>query len=243
MMRILILLYSLHLSPVLQAEINIAVASNFNLAAKALAVLYQSQGGEMVRISLGPTGSLYAKIEYGAPFELFLAADSERLKRLEQAGEIVSNSRFSYALGKLLLWSPTPDYVDSDGQILLNGNFKHLAIANPKLAPYGSAAQEVLEHLKYWQTLQQRLVRGENIGQSFQFIQSGNVELGFIAASQYQALGKTGSVWHIPVHLYSPIAQQAVLLKDTSAARHFWQFLHSGAAKMLIKNLGYGIPE
>lgn len=223
------------------AEIRVAVASNFKPAMLALVQEFESNYPHSVLLSFGSTGKHYAQIVNGAPFDLFFAADSERPQLLEQAGSSVPNTRFSYAVGELLLWSPQADYVDRNGAVLARDTFRYLAIANPKLAPYGRAAQQVLQQRHQWQRLQSKLVRGENINQALLFVQSGNAELGMIARSQWQLLPKNdkGSIWQIPQELYSPITQQVVMLKDSVAGRELLEFMQSDAAQGIIRRFGY----
>ena len=242
-----LLLFSLLIlgSSLLKAEqLHIAVASNFTHAIKALAKSFEEKTGHQVVLSFGSTGKLYAQIIHGAPYDAFLAADSERPSLLEKNGQALPGSRFTYATGKLVLWSPQQQLVDQQGEILKRQDFRHLAMANPDLAPYGEAARQVLQHRNLWSTLQARLVRGENIAQAFQFVKSGNAALGFVALSQLQYPGHqaTGSWWKIPESLYSPIAQQAVLLKDKSAARDFLQYVKNNDNRALIRSYGYGTP-
>lgn len=225
-------------------EIRVAVASNFADAMQELAGRYEQQSGHKIILAFGSTGKHYAQIKHGAPFSAFFAADVERPEQLEEEGLAVAGSRFTYAIGKLVLWSPRADYVDPAGKVLEQGDFRHLALANPKLAPYGKAAREVLERRGLWRVLQDRLVRGENIGQAFQFVKSSNAELGFVAWSQVNRPGKPmiGSWWEIPQALYSPIEQQAVLLEDNPVARDFLTFARSEAALEIIRAHGYGTP-
>lgn len=226
------------------AEIRVAAASNFTHAIKASARQFEAATGHRVMLAFGSTGKHYAQISNGAPFDVFFAADSKRPKLLEQEGIAIPGSRFTYALGKLVLWSPKSGYVDADGRILERVEFRHLAIANPKLAPYGWAAREVLEARGLWEELKGRLVRGENIGQAFQFVASENAELGFVARSQLVRPGRAiaGSYWDIPPELYSPIEQQAVLLQDSEAARAFLSFVRSEEAIRIIRDHGYEAP-
>ncbi len=225
-------------------EIRIAVASNFSRASEALAERFEQQSGHEVLLAFASTGKHYAQIRNGAPFDAFFAADEMRPRLLEEEGLAVPASRFTYALGTLVLWSRQADLVDSAGSVLEDGDFRFLAIANPKLAPYGRAAQEVLEKRGVWQNLQDRLVRGENIGQAYQFVASGNAELGFVALSQVESPGQVvqGSLWKIPPGLYSPIEQQAILVRDNSVARDFLAFVKSGEGRRLIRSNGYGTP-
>ena len=187
---------------------------------------------------------LYAQIINGAPFDAFFSADTKRPELLDLKGIGIADSRFTYAIGKIILWSPKTNYIDSEGKILSTADFHHLAIANPKLAPYGKAAQQVLKHYKLWKSLRSRMVRGENIGQTFQFVKSANAELGFIALSQVQQADTqiSGSFWKVPQALYSPIKQQAILLNDNSASRQFLSYVKSQNALDIIQSSGYAIP-
>ena len=225
-------------------ELHIAVASNFSETIKVIASQFEQKTGHTVILAFGSTGKHYAQIINGAPFDLFFAADSARPGLLEKTGVALPGSRFTYALGRILLWSPNEDVVDRDGRVLEQGNFRHLAIANPKLAPYGKAAQQVLEARDLWDTLGNRLVKGENIGQAFQFVKSGNAELGFVAFSQVKQRGQPlpGSHWEVPQAIYSPIEQQAVLLRDSGPARSFLSFVRSDAIRVLIRDYGYYTP-
>jgi molybdate transport system substrate-binding protein len=223
-------------------EIRVAVASNFAATMEEIAGRFEKISGHEVTVVAGSTGKHYAQIRNGAPFHAFFAADAERPKRLEAEGMALPGSRFIYAVGKLVLWSPKADYVDPAGTILEHGDFRHLAVANPMLAPYGRAAREVLAKRGRWQALQHRMVRGENVSQAFQFVKSGNAELGFVARSQIHRQGRatTGSWWEIPDALYTPIEQQAVLLQDDSPARDFLIFVRSEEALKIIRAHGYG---
>lgn len=225
-------------------EIRVAVASNFAGAIKRVAERFEVHTDHKVTLIFGSTGKLYAQIKHGAPFDLFFAADARRPELLDTEGVALPGSRFTYAIGKLVLWSPMAGYVDLQAKVLKQGGFRHLAIANPRLAPYGKAAQEVLQARGLWDALQGRMVRGENIGQAFHFVRSGNAELGFVALSQAKQPGQPieGSWWEVPQTLYTPIAQQAVLLKENEAARAFLVFVQSEAAQEIIKGYGYGIP-
>lgn len=225
-------------------EINIAVASNFIKPLREISKLFEQRSGHKVNISAGSTGKHYTQIVHGAPFDLFFAADSKRPARLEENGLIVPGSRFTYAIGTLVLWSSKPDYVDNEGVILHRGGFQHLAIANPRLAPYGKAAREVMEAKGVWERLSSQTVRGENIGQTFQFVKSGNAELGFIAWSQIQKSGGevSGSYWMIPSRLHSPIRQQAVQISASAIARDFLAFTQSPEVKAIIRQFGYNTP-
>jgi len=226
-------------------QIRVAVASNFSSAVKALAAAFETQSEHEVKLVAGSTGKHFTQIKHGAPFEVFLAADADHPRRLENEALAVPDTRFTYAVGRLALWSPRDGLVDGEGQILKSADFRYLAIANPDLAPYGRAAEEVLASLGLWQDLQRRMVRGENIGQTFQFVVTGNAELGFVALSQVAAVATTispGSLWRVPQDLYDPIEQQAVLLRDTDAARAFLAFVRSEEARSIIRDHGYQTP-
>ena len=230
--------------PAFSDTARVAVASNFASAARQLAKTFDTTTGHHVAIVTGSTGKLYAQIRNGAPFDAFLSADRLRPELLEKQGAAVAGSRFTYALGRLALWSP--GWFDASGgeAILRAGRFRHLAIANPKLAPYGKAAQEALTGMGLWQTLQGRMVRGENIGQALQFVNSGNAELGFVAWSQITRSGggAAGSFWLVPASLHAPIVQQAVLLSRNVAASGFLDYLKTEAAKQIIRDAGYDTP-
>ena len=225
-------------------EIRIAVASNFINTMEIIVARFEQQTGHHVIVSSGSTGKHYAQIVNGAPFDAFFAADVERPRLLENKGLIIPGSRFTYSVGRLVLWSPKENYIDANGAVLANGDYQYLAIANPKLAPYGKAAQQVLENKGLWQTLQSRLVRGENIGQTFHFVMSGNAQLGFVALSQIKQLkvGAARSYWLIDPTLYDKIEQQAVALKDTPATRTFIQYIQGDEARAIIQQSGYDMP-
>lgn len=228
-------------------EVRVAVAANFAAPMEKIAAEFARDTGSRALISSGGTGKLHAQIKNGAPFEVFLSADEATPAKLEQEGLGVAGSRFPYAFGRLALWSPKPGYVDSQGNILKQGKFMHLAIANPKLAPYGRAAQEVLEKQGMWQALQPRLVFGENIAQTHQFVSSGNAELGFVALSQIRqdSAEQPGSFWLIPQALHAPLRQDAILLargKGKTAAEQLLKYLKSDKATAIIKRYGYDLP-
>ena len=228
----------------LAAELRIAVASNFTRAMISLVQQFETDTGHNVKLVFGSTGKHYAQIRNGAPFDAFFSADMKRPELLEEEGVIIPGSRFSYAVGKLVLWSPKADYVDSAGEVLSEGNYYYLSIANPKLAPYGRAAKEVLQSRGLWKAMKGKVVRGENIGQAFQFINSGNAELGFVAYSQVNYPGQPviGSYWEVPQALYTPILQQAVALNDNAATRAFISYVRSKPALEIIQNYGYDAP-
>ena len=223
-------------------EIRVAVATNFSEPMAALVELFERGSDHTVLVSAGSTGNHYAQIRNGAPFEAFFSADVERPKLLEAQGRAVAGSRFLYAVGRLVLWSPQPDVVDGDGRVLETGTFRFLAIANPELAPYGAAAREVLTARNAWDKLQQRLVQGQDIGQAYSFVHTGNAELGFVAYSQLKKPtgAIAGSYWLVPDTLHRPIEQEAVLLRDVPAARAFIEFVKSPAAREVIRSFGYG---
>lgn len=224
------------------AELVIAVASNFQPAMHQLARRFEAKTGHRLRLVTGSTGKHYAQVHNGAPYDLFFAADSERPLRLEQEGLARPDSRFTYALGALVLWSPDTSLVDSAGEVLRGDAFGRLAIANPRLAPYGRAARETLVALGLWASLQDRLVRGENIAQAFHYVYSGNAQLGLIAHAQLRTLDVPGSRWPVPAELHAPIEQQAVLLKDTLAGRDFLAYVRSAEAVAIIRQFGYAVP-
>jgi molybdate transport system substrate-binding protein len=225
-------------------EIRVAVASNFADTIKTIAARFEAVTEHKVVLIFGATGKLYAQISNGAPYDAYFAADVRRPERLEAEGVARPGTRFTYAVGRLLLWSPKPGYVDPEAAVLEAGRYRHLAIANPRLAPYGRAAQQFLQARGVWDVLQGKLVRGENIGQTFQFVRSGNVELGLVARSQVQRPGHPagGSWWAVPQALYSPIAQQAVLLRENDTARDFLAFVRSKPAQAIIESYGYETP-
>jgi len=225
-------------------EIHVAVAANFAAPGQAIVSRFAEITGNRVVPVLGSTGKHFAQIKNGAPFAAFLAADVRRPALLEEEGIAVAGSRFTYAVGRIVLWSPRAGYVDAQGRVLTDGDFHHLAIANPRLAPYGRAAREVLQARGLWEALATRIVRGEDIGQTFHFVESDNAELGFVAYSQVKQPGhaRRGSWWEVPQTLYRPIEQQAVLLEEIPAARAFLSFLRGREARAIIADYGYGLP-
>ena len=224
-------------------EIRIAVAANFVVVLEDLATRFESTSEHEVLLSSGSTGGHYAQIRNGAPFEAFFGADVARPALLEQEGRIVPGSRFTYALGRIALWSASVGYVDGD-KVLEHGDFRFLAIANPELAPYGAAAREVLMGLGLWEGLQDRLVQGQDIGQTLSFVHTRAAELGFVAYSQLRnpEAPVDGSYWLVPESMHAPIEQQAVLLKDVQAAREFLEFVQSAEGAEMIRSYGYGVP-
>lgn len=245
---LLLVFNGLLLVPSANAETTlVAVASNFTKPMTEIAVAFEKATGHSANLSFGSSGKFIAQIENGAPFEVFLSADDEKPLKLEQAGLAEPGTRFTYALGTLVLWSAQPGFVDTDGKVLSDGQFKHLAIADPKLAPYGVAAMEVLKNLGLQGKLQPLLVLGENISQTHQFISTGNAELGFIALSQVTDSGKisNGSAWIVPANRHAPIRQDAVLLNkgaDNPAASALLDFLKSTPALTIIHQYGYEYP-
>ncbi len=233
--------------PVYAGEINAAVASNFSAPMRQIVTLFEQQSGDTVKLSFGSTGKFYAQIRQGAPFDVFIAADTATPQRLEDEGLTVGGSRFIYALGKLVLWSAQLGYIDDNGTVLRKSDYTKLGIADPKLAPYGMAAKQTLEKLAMWNSIRNRLVMGENITQAYQFAATGNAELAFVALSQVMRDGKVsaGSWWLVPTDMYKPIRQSAVLLagaKDKAAAKSFLAFLKSAKAAAVIRSYGYVLP-
>lgn len=229
------------------AEVKIAVAANFADASRKLIPLFDKTTGHTVIASYESTGKLFAQIKNGAPYGLFLAVDRKRPQRAEQEGLAVPGKRFVYARGKLVLWSAAKSLFANGESYLNKRNFQHLAIANPRTAPYGLAARQVLQHLGLWSRIQNRLVLGESVAQTFQFVVSENAQAGFVAYSQVKAWrGASGTVWNVPTAYYSPIEQSVVLLKkgaDNPAAQAFFSFLRSGPARSIIQNSGYDVEQ
>lgn len=229
----------------LAGDASVAVAANFTAPAKEIATLYKTQTGYTIDLSFGASGQFYTQIANGAPFDIFLSADDERTKKAVQEGYAVPGSEFTYAIGKLVLWSATPGYVDKDGAILKKGSYNHISLASPKAAPYGAAAVETLKALSIYSTIESKIVTGENIGQTYQFILSKNSELGFVAYSQIIAQ-KEGSFWMVPDKFYTPIVQNAVILKhgqNNVVAKGFYKFLKSKAAVEVIRRYGYVLKD
>lgn len=234
--------------PALADEVQVAVAANFTTPMERIAAAFARDTGHRALLSFGATGKLYAQIKNGAPFGVFLAADAKTPARLVTEGDAVADSSFTYAFGHLVLWSAQEGTVDDQGAVLKTGDFRHLAIANPKTAPYGAAAFEVLTKMDLLDKLQPRFVTGENIGQAHQFVASGNAELGFVALSQVVVDGQLtgGSAWLVPTKLYSPIQQDAVILKqaaDNPAALALAEYLKGAAARGIMLTYGYSFAE
>lgn len=228
-------------------QVVVAVAANFATPLKALAIGFEKASGHTLQLTAGATGKLLAQIKSGAPFEVFLAADTASPERLINDGHALASSRFTYATGRLMLWSANAKLVDSQGAVLKTGTFKHLAIAAPKLAPYGAAAVQTLTHLGLLDALTPRLVQGESIGQTYSFVASGNAELGLVARSQVFDQGqlRRGSGWLVPASLHTPLHQDAVLLtpgQANPAARALLSFLKTDQAQALIRRFGYETP-
>lgn len=228
-------------------EVNAAVAANFTEPVRLIAEAFQKDTGHTVKLSFGSSGKFYSQIKEGAPFDVFLAADEKNPKLLEKEGLAVEGTRFVYALGKLVLWSAQPSYVDDKGYVLRKGSYNKIAYADPKLAPYGLAAKETLEDMGLWSVVQSKLVTGESITQTYQFAATGNAEMAFIALSQIIRDGKVteGSWWIVPAHMYNPIKQAAVQLsaaKDKEAAQAFLTYLRNEKSVAIIRSFGYELP-
>lgn len=227
-------------------DVEVAVAANFAAPMQQIALEFARETKHNAVIVTAATGQLYAQIHNGGPFDVFLAADVATPEKLEAEGLAVAGSGFTYALGKLVLWSARPGFVDDAGQVLKAGRFQHLAVANPKLAPYGAAAMQVIDGLGLTDALRSKLVTGESIAQVAQFVATGNAELGFVALSQVGVPGQTaaGSYWLVPAGLYAPIRQEAVLLARGTAnpaARALCDYLKSAKARDVIRSYGYGL--
>ena len=231
-------------TPVLADEVQVAVAANFSAPLKAIGDQFARDTGHHLVIASGATGQLYTQIKNGAPFAVFLAADDSTPAKLEAEGAAVKGSRFTYAIGSLALWSPKTDYVDDEGAVLGRNAFTHLAIANLKTAPYGLAATQTLAKLGLTDAVKAKLVEGQSITQAYQFVATGNAELGFVALSQIYQDGKLkeGSAWIVPADLYQPIRQDAVLLepgKDQPAAKALLAYLKGPQAAAVLTAYGY----
>jgi molybdate transport system substrate-binding protein len=226
------------------AEVSVAVASNFTAPMKMIAQAFEKDTGHRLALSFGATGQFYAQIRNGAPFDVLLAADDETPAKLAEEGRALTATQFTYATGRLVLWSKDPKRVDAKGEVLRTGRFDRIAIANPKLAPYGAAAMEVIGKLGLTALVGPKLVEGANIGQTFQFVASGNAALGFVALSQVSTNGviKDGSAWIVPADMHQPIRQDAILLnagKQNSAARALLDYLRSDQAQVILRSFGY----
>ncbi len=225
-------------------EVQVAVAANFTAPIQAIAADFEKDTGHKLVAAYGATGQFYTQIKNGAPFEVFLSADDTTPEKLEKEGNTVKGSRFTYAIGTLALWSAQEGYVDSKGEVLKKNEYQHLSIANPKAAPYGLAATQVLEKLKLTDVTKAKIVEGQNITQAYQFVSTGNAELGFVALSQIFKDGKvtSGSAWIVPASMHDPIKQDAVILnkgKDNAAAEALVEYLKGPKAAAVIKSYGY----
>lgn len=237
------LAFGLAAAPAQAGSTSVAVAANFTAVAERLADAFTAKTGDDVQLSFGASGALYTQITQAAPFEIFLSADDTRPQKAVDEGYGVAGSVFTYAIGTLVLYSADPANPAGEAMLRANG-FHKLAIADPEAAPYGAAAVEALKALDLYDAVAPKLVTGENISQTLQFVESGNAELGFVAASQ--VVGKSGSVWAVPADLYAPILQDAVLLKtgqDNPVAQAFFAFLGSDAARTIIADAGYGLIQ
>lgn len=246
-LRFFVLLGSLLAGLCQAAEVSVAVAANFAAPMQKIAVAFAQDTGHTAVLSFGSTGKFHAQIRNGAPFQILLAADDATPARLEQDGLAAAGTRFTYALGRLVLWSKQPGLVDAAGDVLRKGSFERIAVADPKLAPYGAAALETMRTLGLLQTLQPRLVQGESIGQAYQFVASGNAALGFVALSQVMLDGKLveGSAWVVPPELHAPLRQDAVLLvtaKGNTAALALMAYLKTDRARAIMRGYGYAFP-
>mgnify|MGYP002150437768 FL=1 len=227
-------------------EVQVAVAANFTAPMQRIAAEFEKDSGHKATLMSGATGKFYAQISNGAPFEVLLSADDETPARLERDGLAVAGSRFTYATGRLVLWSAREGYVDDKGDVLKKGDFRHLSIANPKTAPYGAAAIQTLSKLGLLPALEPRFVQGENIAQTHSFVVSGNAELGFVALAQVYKDGRlgAGSAWIVPASLHAPIRQDAVLLMkgaSNPAAAALLKYLKGDKARAIIQSFGYEI--
>lgn len=228
------------------AEVSVAVAANFTAPMQQMAPRFEQVTGHRLLLSFGATGNFQSQIRNGAPYQVLLAADEEVPLALERDGYAVRGSRFTYAIGRLVLWSRNPALVDAQGEVLRSGRFDRIAIANPKLAPYGAAGIGVLGRMGLLESMRPRIVQGDNITQTYQFVATGNAALGFVALSQVQLNGRLteGSAWIVPESLHERIHQDAVLLeqgKDSAAAQALLQFLKSEPARSVIASYGYAL--
>lgn len=245
--RLLTPLLGLLFSMSLQAgEVSVAVAANFTAPMQKIAAAFEQDTGHKAQLAFGSTGKFYAQIKNGAPFQMLLSADDETPAKLEREGLAQAGSRFTYAVGALVLWSARPGFVDAGGEVLRRGDFRKIALANPRLAPYGQAAMETLVALGLQDSLAPRFVLGENIAQTYQFVSTGNAELGFVALSQVMQDGRIagGSAWRVPESLHKPIRQDAVILapgRGNAAAEALAQYLQGGKARAIIRAYGYQI--
>ncbi|MDB5444299.1 MAG: molybdenum transporter, periplasmic molybdate-binding protein [Phenylobacterium sp.] len=240
---LLALLFAGFAAPAVAAETQVAVAANFTEPAKAIAAAFTAATGHRAILSFGASGQFYAQMAHGAPYEVFLSADANRPKKAEQDGLAAPGTRFTYAVGRLVLFSRTPGLVDPAGAVLKSGRFNKLAIADPAAAPYGAAAIQTLQRLGVYEAVRPKLVQGASITQAYQFVATGAAELGFVALSQ--VVGEpAGSRWVVPERDHAPIDQQAILLdtgRKNPAAKAFLAFLKGPQARAIIQRYGYGV--
>jgi molybdate transport system substrate-binding protein len=243
----IVMLFGLLCPPAQANEVRVAVASNFAAPMERIAALFQQESGHTLKVSSAASGKLYAQITSGAAFDVFLSADEAIPKRLVQEGKAVGDSRFAYATGRLVLWSAQADFVDAKAAVLNKGNFNRLAIPNPRFSPYGVAAKETLGKLIMWNSMQEKLDKGDDVIQTYQLAATERDDLAFVALSQVMRDGKVtaGSWWLVPLEMYSPIRQSAVLLsgaKDQAAAKVFLAFLKGEKARVVMRGFGYELP-
>lgn len=227
-------------------EVSVAVAANFTAPMNIIAADFEKETGHVAKPAFGSTGRFYAQIKNGAPFQVLLSADDETPTILAQEKLAEPASSFTYAIGSLVLWSSKPGFVDANGAVLSSGKFNKLAIANPKTAPYGRAAIETLTKMGLLSAIEPKFVQGENVAQTFQFAQTGNADLGFVALSQVMKDGKIteGSAWQVPANMHEPIRQDAILLttgRGNAAAEALLKYLRTDKAKAVIRSFGYGV--
>lgn len=244
---ILTLLFVAYATSLRAEEAMVAVAANFSAPMQQIAALFQKETGHQIKLSFGASGGIYAQVKNGAPFDLFLSADQLTPQKLEAEGLGVPNSRFTYATGQLVLWSKQEGLVDAKGQVLQNKSIQRIALANPKLAPYGAAAIETMTNLGLLKELQSKLVQGDNIAQTYQFVSTQNAQIGFVALSQVFTNGNitSGSAWIVPGNLHQPIQQDVILLRkgqDNKAATALLLYLKGEQAKNIMKSFGYLSP-
>ena len=242
--RLLVALAALMLSVSHAAEVTVAVAANFTAPMQKIAEAFAQDTGHKATLAFGATGKFYAQIKNGAPFQVLLAADNETPAKLEKEGFTVPGTRFTYATGRLVLWSAQPGVVDDKGDVLRTSQDGKVALADPKLAPYGAAAIAAMTQMGVLQRLQPRFVQGENIAQAYQFVATGNAPMGFVALSQVMVDGRIakGSAWVVPANLHTPILQDAVVLtpgKDNPAALALTHYLRGEKARAIILSYGY----
>lgn len=230
-------------------EVQVAVAANFTAPMQKIAATFEQDTGHKAALSFGTVGKFLAQMKAGGPFEVLVSSDQETPDALVRDGLAINDARFSYAVGKLVLWSAAPDVVDGKGEVLRSGTFQHLALANPRLAVYGAAGQAVMKKLGVWETIEPRIVTAENITQAYQFVATGNAELGFVAFSQIVGPdGKVakGSAWMVPADLYPRLTQDVILLapgKTNPAAKALVAYLRSEKARSVILSYGYELPN